>query len=1022
MNAFIEKSELRRAAAQLLTVVMVMITLPLGVLMTPVTAGAATALNTGNPFTNGDLLYNAGVCSWSLAVPALQVNMIHQGVSFAGAWDPTVKTVGGNAPEIAGAISVAGEWASSTGSWGVSDFSMTLDASYQDQTAWTSTTKGINIGLNPFGLMLHCIQHTHETTESDLPVTASIQLYSMDYDASTGVYSGLFYVMAYPSVTSGGSPGAASQAAASKQLITITWQNSAWLKIQKSSGDTSITGGNDCYRLAGAQYGVYRSQADAKADTGRVATLTTDASGATPISGNLVPGACYVRELTAPPGYLRNDAVFAVALAAGQTATFKTVDQPCSDPVQAYAYKVDRETGAQEPQGSASLAGAQFTVDFYAGYYASAPSAQASGSPLRSWVFQTDARGVFSFWDTSSYTGGDPLYRNLDGKICLPLGTYVYYETQASPGYLLPADPTVFATRIVVDASSPGGARPDGDLFGSQTNVGDSTTVQREQVIRGDLEIAKICDASSAPVETGLAGIQFTLTEQTSALTYTITTNDAGFASTHALLADGSDLAGALPYGTYLVHEVESSVPAGLSPVPDFSTTIAKNGQLNQYILNDAQVKAAVQIKKIDATTGKAVTASAMSFEILDADGQVVSFTRHSPEVETVTRFSTNTHGVFTLPQQLPWGNYYVHELEAPDGYNKAPDQIFSVTADASFDAPLVVEVGNQPQMAQLAATKLDLVSQTPVADAVYGVYAADDIITADGTLRAARGALVDTISIENTTTPTQSKPLFCGAYELRELIAPEGYLLDPDPHQIELAPDRQVTIVQAAMTVEDDYTKLRISKTDLVSGAEIDGAELTLTGPNSSIVATWTTDGRPHEIDRLEPGDYVLSESCAPDGYLTSEEVTFTVRANSEIQTVVMKDDYTKLDISKQAATTGKELPGATLLVKDGAGNMIDQWISTDRVHRIEHLRPGVYSLTETIAPRGYQVAQTITFSVLATGEVQRVAMKDELKDPLPSTGDFLSVSEALLAVLIICVGSGMLITTLIQRRRAET
>jgi len=1020
-----EKPRLSTLLTWLLVGALVAVTIPLGVLTTPAAAQAATALNTGNPFTNGDLINQGGL--WRLAVPGLQALMIWDSSdqNYVGSWDPTTPYISGNAPEVAGKNypHMAYQWAVDGDSWGVSDFHLILNPAFPGQKAWESTMNGIDLGCNPMNQELHCIQHTHETTASDLPMWATINLISMDYDPATGIYTGRFYIMANPSNTNEGTEGSISQAAASKVPFIITWQNSGWLKIKKSSGAPSITDNNACYRLAGAQFGIYGTMSDAKADTGRLDTLTTDASGTTPVSGNLVPGTCYIRELVAPQGYQLDDTITAVAIDAGQTLTYDAVDRPDGDTARGYVYKVDAETGAQQPQGAGSLAGAQFTIAYYDGYYNSAAAAAASGSPTRSWIQQTDARGMFSVGDAGSLVSGDALYRDSSGKTILPLGTYVTRETKASPGYLLPDKPTVFVTRVVADASSPGGTRLEGDSFGSAAQPGNAATVQREQVIRGDLEIAKICDASSEPVETGLAGIRFSLREQTSGKTYAITTNDAGFATTRALLPAGSDLVGALPYGTYLVHEEETSVPAGLHGVPDFTVKISKDKQLSQYILNDAQSKAAIKIVKTDATTGKTIAASAMTFQILDESGQVVSFTRHSPEVETVTQFTTNAHGVFTLPERLGWGTYYIHELEAPTGYLKSPDLIFSVTGDASFDAPLVIEFADQPQMARIAATKLDLQSQAPLTGAVYGVFATEDITTADGTLRAAQGDMVDIISIEGTTAPVPSGPLFCGDYELRELVAPEGYLLDTDSHPVKLTSDSAVTTVTAQTIVQDDYTKLRISKTDLVSGQELDGAQLMLSDASGSIVATWTTDAAPHEIDRLSPGDYQLRETAAPEGYLVSEEVTFTVQATGKIQKVVMKDDYTKLDISKQDATTGKELPGATLVVKDPAGEVIDQWVSTDTVHRIEHLSPGIYTLTETSAPEGYQIAQTVNFTVMATGEIQPVTMKDArivaAPLPLPQTGDRLRVSGILIAMLIACSGAGMLAATQTQRRK---
>jgi len=760
------------------------------------------------------------------------------------------------------------------------------------------------------------------------------------------------------------------------------------MKITKASGNTSITDNNACYSLAGATYGVYNTAADASAGTNAVTTLTTDDTGATGVSDGLVPGTYYVKETVAPQGYIldttggtNSDGVYAVPVTAGQTATFNATDQPGADPTYAFVYKIDSETGKQTAQGSASLAGAQFTVQYYDGQYATAADAQASGAAMKTWVYQTESNGAFVLNDSADYISGDALYYDSFGNVTLPLGTYVYTETKASPGYLLPDNPSVFVTQVSYNPASSYGYTITGDQPGSSVgNYGDSTTVQKEQVIRGDVEIAKVNDAeTTSTVEPPLGGIQFTLTEQTSGDVYTITTNDQGFATTKSLIPVGSDESGALPFGTYLIHEVASTIPAGLTAVPDFTSTISKDGQLNQYILNDADIMAAIKVEKVDSTTGKAITASGMTFEILDQAGNVMSFTQHSPEVKTVTQFTTDANGVFTLPQQLPWGTYYVHELTAPIGYNKMPDQIFSVTTDAPFSAPLVVECANQPQMAVVSLTKLDKVSQEPMGGATYGLYAAQDIVTGDGTTRNLKGDLVATIAVTGPTVAT-SAPVFVGQYTLQEISAPVGYLEDMNTYPVDLSYNSAVTEVDVAKTVEDDYTKLQISKTDMVTGAEVPGAELALTSDlTGSIVATWTSGTSPYEIDKLVPGGYTLTETQAPDGYLKAQDVQFSVNATGDIQKVEMKDDYTKVQITKTDLVTGKDLPGAELELTDSTGSIVATWTSGTSPKEIDHLAPGAYTLIETGAPEGYLTAENVPVIVLPNGDIQKFVMQDD-------------------------------------------
>lgn len=127
-----------------------------------------------------------------------------------------------------------------------------------------------------------------------------------------------------------------------------------------------------------------------------------------------------------------------------------------------------------------------------------------------------------------------------------------------------------------------------------------------------------------------------------------------------------------------------------------------------------------------------------------------------------------------------------------------------------------------------------------------------------------------------------------------------------------------------------------------------------------------------------------------APDGYAIAERMEFEVLPNGEVQTFEMFDDTIKVKISKVDITTNEELPGAELVIKDKDGTEIDRWISTNGPHYVEKMPAGDYTLTEITAPNGYKVAESIDFTVLPTGEMQTVVMKDAREDtptPTPTT-----------------------------------
>ena len=179
---------------------------------------------------------------------------------------------------------------------------------------------------------------------------------------------------------------------------------------------------------------------------------------------------------------------------------------------------------------------------------------------------------------------------------------------------------------------------------------------------------------------------------------------------------------------------------------------------------------------------------------------------------------------------------------------------------------------------------------------------------------------------------------------------------------------------------MQDDYTKVQISKTDIATGKEISGAKLKITDADGKIVAEWVTDGAPHYMERIPMGTYTLTETMAPteQGYVRAESVTFEVGPTGDIQRVDMKDDFTKVEISKADMTDGLELPGAKLKITDASGNTIAEWETNGQPHRIERLKPGEYTLTETAAPAGYLLSEEVHFTVRETGEIQKVTMYD--------------------------------------------
>lgn len=219
------------------------------------------------------------------------------------------------------------------------------------------------------------------------------------------------------------------------------------LTILKKSANTDITDNNDCYSLADAVYGVYKSEADAKSDKSKVTSLKTKDTGWSN-TVELEAGTYYLKEVTAPKGYALSSEIKKVTITAGKETQFGTnnelMDYPQSDPVRVVLGKVDKETNKNKPQGSASLEGAEFTVKYYKGLYDEDP-AKSGKTAARSWVLKTDEDGYCDLSNDYKISGDD-FYYNGNSDPTLPVGTITIQETKAPVGYFI--NDKVFVKKI----------------------------------------------------------------------------------------------------------------------------------------------------------------------------------------------------------------------------------------------------------------------------------------------------------------------------------------------------------------------------------------------------------------------------------------------------------------------------------------------------------------------------------------------------------------------------------------------
>ena len=823
-----------------------------------------------------------------------------------------------------------------------------------------------------------------------------------------------------------------------------------------------------------------------------------------------------------------------------------------------------------------------------------------------------------------TYTTDENGYFKTKEYVC---GNYTIQEISPSAGYLL--DTTVHSV----------GTEPE--KYTIESNLISMTVT--EDVVKGNIAIIKHSDDGSTQIETPEVGAEFEVYLKSSG-SYAnaveterdhLTCDENGFAQTKDM-----------PYGVYTVHQTVGW--EGTEFIADFDVNISKNGQTYRYLINNAKFESYIKIVKVDSETGKTIPYEGAGFEIYDSNGQKISMTFAYPTPTTIDTFYTNSEGCLITPEVLPYGEYSLVEVQAPVGYVLDSTPVsFTVSADNAEEenALTVIKVRkeNTAQKGRISVQKtgdifktvatassaytdengemiVNPTTYTPMfadgdlSGAVFQVIAVEDIVTPDGTTRAYARDVVSEITTDKNGY-AETEPLYLGKYEIREIKAPEGYVLNNEPKDVELTyagqefevrdtvntafeNEYQSVRISLSKVMENDelfgiygkdyYTSVRfglfaaeditaadgsvipadgllsevslaenmtakfdvqipfgryyvkeistdehyilngekylvnfeymgqdiqnvdidcgqfvnllkrgrieghkvddkseplenavfglftadcvkfsrdtaimtaasdkngyfvfdeipygkyiiheieaptgyilsnksypvtvcedgdvveitavnksitieISKVD-VYGEELIGAEMQLIDSQDNVVDEWVSDGTNHIVTELPAGEYTLKEIAAPDGYVIANDIRFTVDVYGNVTVenvdatavsengnplVVMIDDTTKVQISKQDITTGVELPGATLQLIDEDGNVVEEWVSTNEPHMIERklIAGKEYTLKEIIAPEGYEIANEIRFTVNEDGSVTEVVMYDELTPDL--------------------------------------
>ena len=390
-------------------------------------------------------------------------------------------------------------------------------------------------------------------------------------------------------------------------------------------------------------------------------------------------------------------------------------------------------------------------------------------------------------------------------------------EIQPSEGYLL--DKTVY----------PVGADPQ--LYTVEYNWTSNTV--KEQVKKGKVSIIKHTDDGSTKIETPEKGAEFQLYLKSSG---SFVNADPDERDTIICDEDGFASSKLLPYGVYTVHQTKGW--DGREKITDFDVFIQSDNVTYKFLINNANFSSYLKVVKLDKETNKQIPYAGAAFEIYDADGHRISMKYTYPQVTTIHTFYTNSEGYLITPEKLEYGDYKLVEVQAPYGYVLDSTPIaFSINQESSStDTGVTVVKVKAKDIAQKGIIeitktgevfssvnsstneKLNFNTYMPIyengnlKDAVYEIYAAEDITTTDGTVRAEKGELVDTITTGDKGI-AKSKELYLGKYTIVEKKAPLKFVLNKDKHNVELTyAGQNIKVTSTALSVYNERQKVSVS------------------------------------------------------------------------------------------------------------------------------------------------------------------------------------------------------------------
>ena len=585
----------------------------------------------------------------------------------------------------------------------------------------------------------------------------------------------------------------------------------------------------------------------------------------------------------------------------------------------------------------------------------------------------------------------------------LPLGRYYVVETKAPEGFVLNPEPVKVAL-----------------TYQDQ----DTPIVEAEAIVGNDRQKVAISvekqDAENGRV---LSGAVFGIYNKKD-----IRANGKVLVKADTLLqemtSDENGMATCtldLPFGEYYVKEVKA--PEGFVSSDEVLEFVAEyQGQETKIVSLQAVKKnepTTAEFTKVDLTTG--VELEGARLKVMDKDGNVIDeWTSEKDKPHVIKRLAVGE-------------TYILHEEFAPYGYLKATDVTFTIKDTAEVqkvemkdEVPKGLLIINKKGEFLEKITLLDNVKGTVehffeyitgnLSEVTFEVYAAEDIKAADGISadHYKKDELVGTVTTdEKGIAKMENLPV--GKYYVKEVKTAHGFVLDGEPRFVDLTyRDQDTPVVTFDEEWQNNRQKIKVTilkkekETErMLEGAifglftkeDIKGRDGKVLMEAGTLIEQKTTDENGQILFKADlpvDGTYIVKEIYAPDGFVTSneeKEFTFEYGKPEEAEVsyeFVFENEPTTVELTKTDLTTGKELPGAHLKVTDEDGNVIEEWVSTEKAHVIKELTVGKsYTMTETKPADGYVTAESITFTVENTAEIQKQEMKDDVTKVLISKQD---------------------------------